>query len=409
MPMIQLIRRDSKVIELEADSITMGIDRAYIAYPLPVVNTRVALDMNQTNLSIEISGILTDDDEATGGAGAAMTIDTSVHGGQILQSTWYESFASWSAVKTELNGVRIKFQSIGQINAGLGEDITLQLKNSSGSSTVATNSIIVIDISSTTSTDTLSNTIATAISNASVKVNTATTTCSSLFTFSQSSGQFRTLSEDAQGGSNFDGELITIKNKVKGENGNHIVTVSQDDIGRRWEDKFSVSNMTGGAASQKLTMDDKVQDFLNLANMSAGGALVSPNAVAGSVVNIPDSVSSFDASSLLRIDEMETVKKYIVGIRIPYESLASSTTGNRELRQYLIPSGIGTNFSSSSNDKIYDPTTTVNNKITRPNPFLEQGVAIPCILKSFKPSFNAGDGYWAYTMSITPVEQLVGI
>ncbi len=196
---------------------------------------------------------------------------------------------------------------------------------------------------------------------------------------------------------------------MKGENGNHIVTVSQDDIGRRWEDKFLVSNMTGGAASQKLTMDDKVQDFLNLANMSAGGALVSPNAVAGNVVNIPDSVSSFDASSLLRIDEMETVKKYIVGIRIPYESLASSSTGNRELRQYLIPSGIGTNFSSSSNDGTYDPTTIVNNKITRPNPFLEQGVAIPCILRSFKPTYNAGDGYWAYTMSIIPVEQLVGI
>jgi len=409
MPMIQLIRRDSQVIELEADSISIILDRVFLAQPIPVVNTRIALDMNQTNMAIEISGILTDDDEATGGAGAAMTIDTSVHGGQILQSTWYESFASWSAVKTELDGVRITFQSIGQINAGLGEDITLQLKNDSGSSTVATNSIIVIDISSTTSTDTLSNTIATAISNASVKVNTATTTCSSLFTISQSSGQFRTLSEDAQGGSNFDGELITIKNKVKGENGNHIVRVSQDDIGRRWEDKFSVSNMTGGAASQKLTMDDKVQDFLNLANMSAGGALISPNSVAGNVVNIPDSVSSFDASSLLRIDEMETVKKYIVGIRIPYESLASSTTGNRELRQYLIPSGIGTNFSSSSNTGEYDPTTIVNNKITRPNPFLEQGVAIPCILKSFKPTYNAGDGFWAYTMSIVPIEQLVGI
>ena len=42
-------------------------------------------------------------------------------------------------------------------------------------------------------------------------------------------------------------------------------------------------------------MEDKVQDLLNLSNMSAGGALVSPNAIAGSVIDIPDGVSSVDA------------------------------------------------------------------------------------------------------------------
>ena len=167
--------------------------------------------------------------------------------------------------------------------------------------------------------------------------------------------------------------------------------------------------MSGGASSQKKTMEDKVQDLLNLTNMSAGGALVSPNAIAGSVIDIPDGVSSKDASRFLRVDQMKTVKKYVVGVRIPYESLASSSSGSKVLRQYLIPSGVGTDFSSEENNRAFDPTTVVNNETIRPNPFLEQGVAIPAVLKSYNPTFNAGDGYWGYELEFAAVEQLVGI
>ena len=338
-----------------------------------------------------------------------MTIDTSINGSQSLQATWYELYASWNAVKSDLDGVSIRFQTTGQINANLGEDITLQLKNGSGSSTVATNSIIVIDISSTTSSDSLADTIASAINSASVKVDTATTGCSSILTVTQASGQMETLSQDAQGGSGFNGERITIKNTVEGANGDHVVTVSKDDAGATWSNQFLVTSMSGGASSQKKTMEDKVQDLLNLTNMSAGGALVSPNAIAGSVIDIPDGVSSVDASRFLRVDQMKTVKKYVVGVRIPYESLASSSSGSKVLRQYLIPSGVGTDFSSEENNRAFDPTTVVNNETIRPNPFLEQGVAIPAVLKSYNPTFNAGDGYWGYELEFAAVEQLVGI
>ena len=103
------------------------------------------------------------------------------------------------------------------------------------------------------------------------------------------------------------------------------------------------------------------------------------------------------------------MKKYVVGLRVPYESLASSATGNRALRQFLIPSGIGTDYSSESNDTEFDPTTIVNNVTVRPNPYLEQGVAIPVVLTMFNPSYNAGEGYWSYKLTFAAVEQLVGI
>lgn len=409
MPKIQLVRRDSSVMELDAETITFDLTRIITAYPLPIINTRVALDLNQTQIGITLNGIFTDDDAATPGVGSAFTIDSSINGSQSLEATWYEMFSSWSTVKTELDGAEINFKSTGQINAGLGEDITIQLKNGSGSSTVATNSIIIVNISSTTTSDSLSDTIATALGSAQVKVDTTTTNFSSIFTTTQSSGQLETLSQDAQAGSGFNGEKITITNTVVGSAGNHTVTVSKDNVGQDWTKQFLVTNAIGGVASTQLTMEDKVQDLLNLSNMSAGGALISPNAMAGSVIDIPDGVASLDASRFLRLDEARVVKKYIVGLRVPYESLASSTSGNRVLRQYLIPSGIGTDYSSDANSKAFDPTTVVNNQTIRPNPYLEQGVAIPVVLTMFSPSYSAGDGFWSYEMTFTAVEQLVGI
>jgi len=409
MPKIQLIRRDSSILELDAESILFDLIRVTTAYSLPIINTRAALDLNQTNISIQIGGIFTDDTEATAGAGSAFTIDTSINGSQTLKAAWYELYSSWNAVKLDLDGVEINFKSIGQINAGLGEDITIQLKNGSGSSTVVTNSIIVVNISSTTHSDSLADTIVSALGSAQVKVNTVTTNFSTIFTTSQSSGQFETLSQDQQGGSGFNGEKITIANKTFGSAGDHTVVVSKDNVGSDWTNQFWVTNAIGGIAAQQMTMEDKVQDLLNLANMSAGGALINPNVMAGSVIDIPDGIASFDASRFLRVDDMKTVRKYIVGLRVPYESLASSTTGNRVLRQYLIPAGIGTDYSALENTREFDPTTVVNNETIRPNPYLEQGIAIPVVLQMFKPSYNAGDGYWEYELNFAAVEQLVGI
>ena len=409
MPKIQMIHRDSSITELDADNVVFDLTRMVTNFPIAVINTRLGLDLNQSSITITLDGILTDDVEAAGGNGSAMTIDTSLNGSQTLLSTWYELFASWSAIKTELDGVKIRFQTTGQIDAGLGEDITLELKNASGTSTVVTNSIVIINIASTTSSDSLADTIVSGINGASIKINTATVACSAVLTVSQSSGQHQTLSMDAQSGTGFNGEKITIKNTILGSNGNHTTTVSKDDVGATWTKQFLVTNMTGGSSSQKKTKEDKVQDLLNLSNMSAGGALISPNAIAGSVIDIPDGISSVDASRFLRIDGMKTVQKYVVGLRIPYESLASSTDGTKVLRQFLIPSGIGTDFPSSGNNKAFDPTTVVNNEIIRPNPYLEQGVAIPVVLRKFNPSYNAGEGFWGYQMVFEPCEQLVGI
>ena len=59
MPMIQLIRRDSTVIELEATDIQFSIQRTVLVHPIPLIATRAGLDLNQPQVCITINGIIT--------------------------------------------------------------------------------------------------------------------------------------------------------------------------------------------------------------------------------------------------------------------------------------------------------------------------------------------------------------
>ena len=416
MPMIQLLRRDSSVIELEAESISFGFNRIAITYPVAIFATRMGMDLNQSDMEIVIEGVFTDDDVATDGVGAAFHLDLSRGGGISPASTWFDQYSSWSVARADLDGVEITFSSASQINANLGEDITIRLKNgTAASATVATSSIFEVDISGAAHSDAVADLILSAINGASAKVNTVTTDLNDIFTVTQSNGQQRTLSGTQQtilphsSASTFNGEIITLTNKTVGTSGNSTVNISKDNAGQEWDKQFVVTNMSGGENSVIMTKEDKVQDVLNLANMSAGGALISPQILTGSVIDLPNSVASFDTSRFLSIEDSPVVAKYIVGIRVPYESLASSTTGARVLRQFLIPAGPGANYPAEDNTYDYDPTVTIDNKTIRPNPFLEQGVAIPAIIKGFTPSYNAGEGHWTYTLTMIPIEQLVGL
>jgi hypothetical protein len=413
--MIQLIRRDSTIIELEAVDIQFSIQRNVLVHPVPLLATRAALDLNQPQVGITISGIITDDEQAKGDSSAEMTIDLSLAFGVAGAGSWYQSLGlTWADVKTEMDGVSIKFSTKGQIDADLGETIELQLKNGSGTNVVATASVIYADISSTTNTSGVSTAIKTALDAASIKVDGSTVNFTTEATVSTKAGQAASVSYQNQVGSSgtYSNEMLVIKNKATGSSGNTNVSVRKiaNSSSINWTKQFFVSDFSGGVDGVKMTRGDKLQDLLNsITNPSAGGALISPNVLTGSVIDLPDSIASFDSAQFLRIDQAKAVKKYIIGVRIPYESIVSSTSGNRELRQFLIPAGPGTDHSAESNTEPFDPVQIINNKPVRPNPYLQQGVAIPCVVQSFDPGYEAGDSVWTYQISLAPAEQLVGL
>lgn len=415
MPMIQLIRRDSTVIELEATDIQFSIQRNVLVHPIPLLATRAGLDLNQPSVGITINGVITDDEQATGDSSAEMTIDLSLAFGVAGAGSWYQSLGlTWANVKTEMDGVSIKFSTKGQIDADLGETIELQLKNGSGTNVVATASVVYADISSTTNTSGVSTAIKTALDAASIKVDGSTVNFTTEATVSTKEGQAASVSYNNQNGSTgaYTDEMIVIQNVAAGQSGNINSSVRKISNGSsiNWTKQFFVSNFTGGVDGVKMTRGDKLQDLINsITNPSAGGALISPNVLTGSLIDLPDSIASFDSAQFLRIDQAKAVKKYIIGVRIPYESIVSSTSGNRELRQFLIPAGPGTDHSAESNTEAFDPVEIINNKPVRPNPFLRQGVAIPVVVQSFDPGYEAGDSVWTYQLTLSPVEQLVGL
>jgi len=415
MPMIQLIRRDSTIIELEATNIGFSIQRKVLVHTIPLLATRAALDLNIPEVSITIDGIITDDEEATGSAAAEMSLDLSLSFGNAGATSWYASIGStWAGVKTEMDGATIKLQTKGQIDANLGEAIEIRLKNGSASNVVSTISIIYVDISSTTNTSGVATAIVNALNAANIKVDTSTVGFTTQATVSTTTGQAAAVSYHNQNGSSgtYTNEMITIKNTNNGSSGNVSTTMRKTVTSSTtsWAKQFFVTNMVGGADGVKMTRGDKLQDLINaITNPSAGGALISPQVLTGSAIDLPDSIASFDSAQFLRIDQAKSVKKYIVGLRIPYESVVTSATGSRVLRQFLIPAGPGTDHSAESNTEDFDPVDIINNKPVRPNPYLRQGVAIPVVVQSFDPGYEAGDSVWTYQITLSPVEQLVGL
>lgn len=144
-------------------------------------------------------------------------------------------------------------------------------------------------------------------------------------------------------------------------------------------------------------------------NASPGGGLISPQSFTGDLIEMPDSLSSFDVGKLLRIDQAENVKKYVVGLRVPYESTVTATGLEDVTRQFTIPTGPGTNTSAESNTVSFDPVDVISGEAVRPNPFLRQGVAISGVITQFSPKYAAGDSVWTYELGFAAVEQLLGI
>ena len=420
MPKIQLIRRDTSVIELEAEEIAFSFQRMVAVHALPVLATRAALDLNQTNIIIKVSGILMDDTSGSTGVGSSMMIDLSLSGGSSLGSTWFGSLSTktWSYAKSQLYGKEVVLSTAGQLAAGLNENITIRLTNGVVVNTIANKSVINVNIASTTNTETVTTAIKQALDAASIHVNTLSVLFTTEMSVLQSLGQAGAISYQAQNpgtaGNYSTGEKITLSNTKTGAHGNHTVIKQSDSstsgAGQTWENPFIISNLTGGVAPLKMTKGDKLQDLMNMiANPSPGGALISPQVLTGGLIDLPDSIASVDTAQFLRISESKAVQKYIIGIRIPYESVISDPNGQQVLRQFLIPAGPGTDYSAESNTSAYDPIDLVNGEKIRPNPFLQQGVAIPAIVTSFDPSFTAGDSVWNYDLSMAAVEQLVGL
>jgi len=416
VPKIQLIRKDGQIIELDATDIGMSVTRGVSVWPIPIIATRAALDLNANMLAITITGVITDDTSSTGANGASCVLDLSRPTAACL--SWFEQLRNeytTVVLKDILHGKEIVFSTAGQMSAGLGEKTVLRFdKGSNFSSVPGTESIVRVDLSGTvTHTGHVATAIKTALDGGTTKVGGANTAISSLLTTTLSLGEQSALSATKQGIGSAVNEKVTITNITKGKSGNLPLVkrgVMPFSTTADWSHSFFTSVFTGGVDGSRKSKGDKVQDLLNMTmNANVGGFMVSPQALTGDLVEMPDSLSSFDTSKLLGISESSSIRKYIVGLRIPYESMVTAGVSGAVLRQFIVPSGPGTDYPSEENTEVFDPTNTEGGEITRPNPFFRQKIAIPGVVQTFQPAYQAGDSVWTYTLGFAAVEQLIGI
>ena len=419
MPMIQLIRKDGQVIELKASAISFAVTRGVATWPIPIVATRAALDLNSNMLAITIDGIITDDEFASAGSAASCVVDMTRATGNYtswvsqLSNTLSLTTPSGQDLRDELHGKEIVFSTAGQIDAGNGESIILRFDKAGTINPIVGNeSLIPVNIQAANNIGAVATSIQTALGGASnVFVNGGAVAINSLVDVSISAGANQILSNSFSVGQG--NAKVTITNKVKSEKGNRPVvkradvTIANTSV---WTDSFFVSAFTGGVTGSRKSKGDKVQDLLNMTmNASAGGGMISPQALTGDLVELPDSLSSFDVSKLLNIDESASVKKYIVGLRVPYESMITAGASGEVLRQFIIPSGPGTDYPSEDNTEPFDPVTVEGGVLNRPNPFFQQKVAIPGVIQTFTPAYAAGDSVYTFNIGFAAVEQLIGI
>lgn len=418
--MIQLIRRDGQVIELQAETINFSVTRGVAVWALPIFGVRAGLDLNQNLFSITVQGIMTDDRTVSGSAGASATLDISR--ATTLATSWFAQqraigHNTIALIKTYLHGKQIVLQSAGQKAAGLGETIVLQFVSTGNvpSDTTATKSILPVNLTGTvTNTGHIAAAIFARLGTGNVNVAGASTAMTSVFTraYKPLSGSAISATDQGLQSAQVGSEAIVITNLVKGTTGNTYTTLTAAAGSGSLDflDPFFVSNFTGGVTGSRKSKGDKIQDLIDMTvNASAGGGMLSPQSFTGDLIEMPDSIASFDVASLLRIQESPNVKKYIVGIRIPYESMVTASGVTEELRQFIVPSGPGTSMSSEENTQVFDPIDTTNGESIRPNPFFRQGIAIPGIVQTFEPAFAAGDSVWTYTLGFNACEQLIGI
>tara|TARA_R110000824_G_scaffold3689_7_gene17474 strand:+ start:7686 stop:8930 length:1245 start_codon:yes stop_codon:yes gene_type:complete len=414
MPKVQLIRRDGEIIELNATSVGFSVQRGVAIWAPPIVGVRMGLDLNNNLLTVAINGVIVDDENTSGSSSAVAELDLSRPTG--LFDSWFkqqqaQGNTTIASIVTALHGKEITFRTASQVAAGAGEDTTLRFYSSSvPAATVATNSIIPVNISGTINhTGDIAIALNSALSGASVKVATVTTAISTLLTITQGAG-IKINSGAHQSVGTLSNEKLTITNITKSANGNGVTTKQGDlaiSASQDWTASFHTTNFTGGVTGSKKSKGDKIQDLINMTvNASAGGGMLSPQSFTGDLIEMPDSLANFDIAKLLMIEESDSVKKYIVGLRIPYESMVTATGANtEEMRQFVLPSGPGTDFSSEKNLQAFDPLESGE----RPNPFFRQGVALAGVVQTFEPSYEAGDSVWTFSLGFSCCEQLLGI
>ena len=384
---IRLVREDGGLIELLAYNIVMSTERKFGPKSFPFSgNLRTSLDLNVNRAAIIMQGIFIDDETETSAVGASALINFA------RSRTQQGNLEFTNAFLTSSNLNKVLSTTSGDANLKLVDSngdtrlIKLQVAASTTGASYNTSTDTLIIGENTTSASSVASALKTAID----------TDLSTYFT--------ATLKDVADR----DGLLVSnggvlIQQKVIGSfatTGNNDdlpkLKPASDKVGLRFPD--CTESFSGGKNKKQLSAGDKAQELYSIANNSSRKTLrqiANTLSIAfNPVLALRNAQVGYDNPIFGKGSD------YIVGIQIPFNSMANAGTGDKYTPvNFFMPTGSPL---IDKNDK------TAENALAAGTVFNELAfyTGISGGLKQLEIAYDAGEAIYNFDLTFLPSNAL---
>jgi len=380
---IRLVKDNKELIELEATSIALTVDRDVDVTPLPVSGgRRYAIDLNKNRSIIVIEGVFTDDRKTSDATAATALIDfSSYYTPNGDRRNWAKTTGAANTYITALladSSNRLKLKSTD----GTVYSLAFTTGASVGYDSGTANTIVVRTTGGTNITDAQ---FATAVTS---WINTDAT---AKFTAS-------TITSEQ---SNRTGTAVLITQKTAGRLGNQTAYPKWDVNSRHysWNDSY-IEPFSGGVDGTKKSAGDKVADIYGIMNNSTrefGTDIDSLGDAVGQSLGILVAAIASGGLSLVSGITGESDGDFISGIQIPYNSTISAGGDTYVARNFFMPTGLGKGaFGKSSDANTLPAGVTFDTG--------DEYTGIQGIMKKIDITHDAGESVYGFNMVFLPAD-----
>ena len=375
---IRLVKDNKELIELEATSIALTVERDVDVTPLPVSGgRRYAIDLNKNRSIIVIEGVFTDDRQTNGSTAATALIDFSSHyTGSGNRTNWISTTVINALLEDSSNRLRLKSTD------GTVYSLAFATGSSVGYDSGTANTIVVKTTGGTNITDAQ---FATAVTS---WINTDAT---AKFTAS-------TVTSEQ---SNRTGTAVLITQKTAGRLGNQTAYPKMDVDGQIYRERDPyIEPFSGGVDGTKKSAGDKVADIYGIMNNSTrefGTDIDSLGDAVGQSLGILVAAIASGGLSLVSGITGESDGDFISGIQIPYNSTISAGGDTYVARNFFMPTGLSKGaFDKSSEANTLPAGVTFDTG--------DEYTGIQGIMKKIDITHDAGESVYGFNMVFLPAD-----
>ena len=413
---IRLVQQSGKLIELDAQSITLTTSRKAGGMAVPFSGgERWGLDMNMQKAIIVVHGVFTDDKEIVGlDTNASSIIDFT----SVFPSSGHTSSASFINANTGIQRGNLINMFDSQNTYLLGSDTLsltyLQLcaadgncyaisfkKLTSGTVTNTTNGSYIMGINPNGN-----GILATVLRDGLISLINNEPNLAARFTATTVDSPIKPGQPGA----------VKISQDAAGEAGNNV-TPDWKNLGGNFKAPYT-DDFVGGTSVSKKSAGDKAMDLYGLMNnmkkegtgkaLVGGGIAVMGGVVAGlslltgpgAVVGVPMGAGIAVTGVGMGIESLGEGSDYIIGMQIPYNSTIQADGKTYVARNFIMPTGRGQTPTSKS---------SAGNTLIASADLSKDGnrAGIKGVAQKLDITYEAGENVYGFILNFIPVDRSV--